>query len=310
MIRSSISTGLPDLCVIEYVSALPGKRKTDVEDKRSDEGTPDLRQYGKINLLPPLGLSCVAAATQSAGHEAMVLDLMAEGDSESLIRTTIASFGPDVIGISIRTSTTRPRDGRFLLDEVRWSSKIAVAFPPPPSSWGSGLQHLSGERADLSKADMGIQGRERSPFHPDRSACAQSRPLRNARPVHEGLGLQGERQYAINLDSRPFPGPMNSSSPGPGTVASISDETRLPDGLQLLFHGDHRGGARFGKRSPEVVVAELAHCVGGGFRKIFFVDNTFNIPSDYAKEICRKSSTAAWISAGGVSSTPERSTRN
>ena len=41
----------------------------------------------KINMpVLPLGLACVAAATQRAGHEVAIVDLMAEKDTASVLR--------------------------------------------------------------------------------------------------------------------------------------------------------------------------------------------------------------------------------
>ena len=57
----------------------------------------------QINMLTlPLGLGCVAAATQRAGHEVQVVDLLAAGDERSSIRGALSTFQPDVIGIQAR----------------------------------------------------------------------------------------------------------------------------------------------------------------------------------------------------------------
>jgi radical SAM superfamily enzyme YgiQ (UPF0313 family) len=37
-----------------------------------------------------------------------------------------------------------------------------------------------------------------------------------------------------------------------------------------------------------LIIEEIASHVGAGFQRFYFVDNIFNIPEDYAKEICRK----------------------
>ncbi|PJC71539.1 MAG: B12-binding domain-containing radical SAM protein [Syntrophobacterales bacterium CG_4_8_14_3_um_filter_58_8] len=245
----------------------------------------------KINLLPlPLGLSCVAAATQSAGHEAMVLDLMAEGDSESLIRTAIASFGPDVIGISIRNIDDQARDGRFLLDQVRCVVQNCRCLSAAPIVLGgAGYSIFSESALTYLSADMGIQGEGEVAFPALVDRLARKADLSGTPGLYiRGLGLQGERRYVINLDSLPV---------------SRANEFLVSRNRKLWFPFQTRRGCPMDcsycstatiegrairKRSTEVVVAELARRVGDGFRKIFFVDNTFNIPSDYAKEICRK----------------------
>jgi len=50
----------------------------------------------------PLGLACVAAATQSARHEVKVIDLMAETDTAAVMKKATGAFQPNVIGISVR----------------------------------------------------------------------------------------------------------------------------------------------------------------------------------------------------------------
>ena len=42
------------------------------------------------------------------------------------------------------------------------------------------------------------------------------------------------------------------------------------------------------KRRPTLIIDEIASFVGAGFQQFYFVDNIFNIPRDYAKEICKK----------------------
>ena len=245
----------------------------------------------RINIVPlPLGLSYVAAATRNGGHDVRVLDLMAEDDSESLIREAIASFGPDVIGISVRNIDAQTKDGRFLLDEVRRVVRDCRRLSDAPIVLGGAGYSIFPESVlAYLEADMGIQGEGEVAFPTLVDRLARKTDLSGTPGLYmRGLGLQGERQYAINLDSLPV---------------SRADEFLVSRdrGVWLPFQ-TRRGcpmdcsycstatieGRTIRKRSPEVVVAELARCVGDGFRKIFFVDNTFNVPSDYAKEICRK----------------------
>jgi radical SAM superfamily enzyme YgiQ (UPF0313 family) len=41
-------------------------------------------------------------------------------------------------------------------------------------------------------------------------------------------------------------------------------------------------------RSPAKVVEHIAQVAEAGFRKLYFVDNTFNLPPTYALELCRR----------------------
>ena len=46
-------------------------------------------------------------------------------------------------------------------------------------------------------------------------------------------------------------------------------------------------GRRLRKRSPQAVVEWIARRRQAGFKKFMFVDNTFNVPASYARELCR-----------------------
>jgi radical SAM superfamily enzyme YgiQ (UPF0313 family) len=48
------------------------------------------------------------------------------------------------------------------------------------------------------------------------------------------------------------------------------------------------------RRSPALVVQEIARLVSRGFRRLHFVDNTFNLPVSYARDLCQE------ITAGGL----------
>jgi hypothetical protein len=59
----------------------------------------------KISMVTlPLGLACVGAATRRAGHEVAMVDLLAEKDSKTVLKETIAGLSPDVIGAEKRPS--------------------------------------------------------------------------------------------------------------------------------------------------------------------------------------------------------------
>ena len=75
----------------------------------------------KINMPTlPLGLACVAAATQQAGHEVAMVDLMAEKDVQSVLKEAIEGFRPNLIGISVRNIDDQNMENpRFLLDPIK-----------------------------------------------------------------------------------------------------------------------------------------------------------------------------------------------
>ncbi len=115
----------------------------------------------KINMTTlPLGLACVAAATQKAGHDVAMVDLMVEKDTQSVLQETIEGFRPDVIGISVRNIDDQKMENpRFLLDPVkeivarcRSLSRARIVLG------GAGYSIFPEGALSFLGADMGIQG--------------------------------------------------------------------------------------------------------------------------------------------------------
>ncbi|MHB8908505.1 MAG: B12-binding domain-containing radical SAM protein [Syntrophales bacterium] len=245
----------------------------------------------KINLVPlPLGLNCVAMAAQTSGHDVRVLDLMAEADSPSIVRDTVASFGPEVIGISVRNIDDQAREGRFLLDDARRIVRECRRLTGAPIVLGGAGYSIFPEGVlDYLEADMGVRGEGEVVFPALLARLERREDLAGTPGLYlRDRGPQGKRTFADDLDSLPVSG------------AHAFITSRDPD-LMLPFQ-TRRGcpmecsycstaaieGRKIRKRSPEAAVAELARCTEAGFRRVYFVDNTFNIPSGYAKELCRQ----------------------
>lgn len=75
----------------------------------------------KINMpVLPLGLGCVAAATQKAGHDIRVVNLMDPQDSQGVLKEDIGELRPEVIGIYLRNIDDQCQENpKFFLDSVR-----------------------------------------------------------------------------------------------------------------------------------------------------------------------------------------------
>jgi len=245
----------------------------------------------RINLVPlPLGLACVAAAARNAGHDVRVLDLMAEGDTETLVREAIASFGPGVIGISIRNIDDQVKDGRFLLDGVRNIVRICRSLSDAPIVLGGAGYSIFPEQVlDYLKADMGIRGEGEVAFPILLDRLAQKADL-SATPglYRRGRGPQGARVFVKALDSLPLFAAQEFLAP-PGPDVLLPFQTRRGCPLDCSYCSTAAiEGRTVRRRSPEAAAAELARFTAAGYGRIYFVDNTFNLPPGYAIELCRR----------------------
>lgn len=247
-----------------------------------------------INILPlPLGLHCVAAAARTAGHEVKIIDLMTEKDNVLSIKAAVKSFFPEMIGISVRNIDDQSMESpKFLLDQVKQVVTACRGLSNVPIILGGAGYSIFPESAlHYLEADMGIQGEGERAFPILLDRIYRGLDLSGTPGLYmRGLGLQGKRVYVDNLDSLPLPDAQFSS-------LSASDNQNLWMPVQT-----RRGcpmncsycstaiieGSSIRKRHPDSVIEEITRHIDAGFQWFYFVDNTFNIPLSYAKELCRK----------------------
>ena len=248
----------------------------------------------------PMGLGFVAAAARRAGCDVHFLDLLKADDPRAAVADAIKEFGPEVIGISIRNVDDQTSAApRFLLDGAKELVAICKRLCAAPVVLGGAGYSLFPEAAlDYLEADMGIQGEGEGAFVELLARLARHAPLAGVPGLFlRGKGLQAPRTYQTLLDEWPFPDP------------DLFDATLFRDPSYFLPFQTRRGcplkcsycataaieGPRLRTHSPEVVVRELARWHEAGFSRIFFVDNTFNLPPGYALKLCRRLSQARWI---------------
>ena len=247
----------------------------------------------KINMPTlPLGLACVAAATQKAGHEVAMVDLMTEKDAQSVLKETINEFRPDLIGISVRNiDDQNMAHPRFLLDPVKEIVAVCRSLSGAKIVLGgAGYSIFPEDTLSFLGADMGIQGEGEVVF-PDlverieRGASLQGLP---------GLylpdqGLRCERMFEKNLDRLPLPSADLLSTPLQREELWMPVQTRRGCAMSCSYCSTGMiEGQMLRKHSPETMVDWIAKWRKAGVHQFYFVDNTFNLPASYAKEICRK----------------------
>jgi radical SAM superfamily enzyme YgiQ (UPF0313 family) len=135
---------------------------------------------------------------------------------------------------------------------------------------------------------MGIRGEGETAFPALIDRLARHEDPSDVPGLHlPGRGRCVEMACARNLDSLPLSGALEF-------LTSRDEELWLPFQTR---RGCPMGcsycstaaieGRRIRKRSPVSAVDELARCAAAGFRQVYFVDNTFNLPRGYAKALCR-----------------------
>lgn len=235
----------------------------------------------------PIGLASLVPNLKAGGHQLDALDLCFEQEPEEAIRKKLDEVGPDAVIVSLRNldNVTWP-DSRYYLPQLvnicrvcRESALVIIG--------GSGFSLMPGEIMQATCADFGVVG-------------------------------EGERALPALLDAiasggdtSVIPGVIRSGSPefvSPDPITDYSMPDReLFDVSRYLKEGGmanlqtKRGcpfscsyctyplleGQRVRPREIDDILAEVSELVDRfGVDYLYFVDDIFNFPTDFAQRLC------------------------
>jgi radical SAM superfamily enzyme YgiQ (UPF0313 family) len=248
----------------------------------------------KINMPTlPMGLGCVAAALDAAGYDVQFLDLMAAGDWPSLLREALAEPAPEAIGISIRNIDDQVSETpRFLLDTAREVVRFCRMHARAPIVLGgAGYSIFPQEVLDYTGADLGIQGEGEAAFAMLVERLGSSTPPVDVPGLFvRGKGLQASRDFVRDLDQFPLPGPDLFDprfARDPNLFLPIQTRRGCPLNCSYCSTSTIEGRL-IRKRSTKAVVDSLRCWRDAGYSRVYFVDNVFNLPTDYARDLCER----------------------
>lgn len=246
----------------------------------------------RINMVTlPLGLAIVAASTRRAGHEVSYLDLLGEPDPVEAVQGAIAAAAPEAIGISVRNVDDQERAApRFLLAQVRpVVAACRAATHAPVVLGGAGFSIFPESALLFLGADYGVRGDGEAAFPALLSALeAGTDP-----GVIPGVVVAG-RGAALPADLSREPGalPAWDEALGPGALATgpdvwvpVQSRSGCPNDCSYCSTALIQG-RRLRTRPVAEVVAHVAGLAASGARRLFFVDNSFNVPEPYALDLC------------------------
>ena len=240
----------------------------------------------------PLGLACVAAAVSRAGHEVELLDLMQEEDPQGAVRQALTVFQPKAVGISVRNIDDQKMEPtRFLLDQTREIVSLCQDLSRAPVILGGAGYSIFPRRAlEYLGADMGLQGEGEAVFPRLLERLEMGGNLAGVPGLYlPGSGLQGPRNFELMLDRLPwseifswFRGVQNLKE----YWMTVQTRRGCPLGCSYCSTPMIEG-RRIRRRSPEAVAEDLRVQGDAGVEQFYFTDNTFNLPPDYARALCR-----------------------
>ncbi len=253
----------------------------------------------KINMPTlPLGLACVAAATQKAGHDVAMLDLMTEKDTLSVLKSAIEGFRPDLIGLSVRNIDDQNMEHpRFLLDPVKEIVAGCRSLSGATIVLGGAGYSLFPEGAlSFLGADMGIQGEGEVVFPDLIERIERGASLLGLPGLYlPGQGPPCERMFEKNLDRLPLPNADLWPAPPQKEELWMPVQTRRGCPLNCSYCSTGViEGRMFRRHSPETIVKWIARWRKAGVHQFYF-STSLTIPSTSRPPLPRKSAVSSSI---------------
>ncbi|MFC1495404.1 B12-binding domain-containing radical SAM protein [Thermodesulfobacteriota bacterium] len=239
----------------------------------------------------PLGLASVAQAVMNSGHQVKWLDLMGQADIDPLITGTINDFDPDVIGISIRNvDDQNMKKPVFFLPAVRHIVDLCKNISGSPIvAGGAGYSIFPDSCLEYINADMGIKGEGEAVFPELLKRLESNQPADINGLYVRGKGARAEAVYMYELDKFPLPDPDQfplTAYKGDSFFVPVQTRRGCPVGCSYCSTPTIEG-RHLRKRSPGKIISWLKKWIEKGFSSFQFVDNTFNLPNEYAIDLCK-----------------------
>ncbi|MHB0970741.1 MAG: B12-binding domain-containing radical SAM protein [Thermoanaerobaculia bacterium] len=236
----------------------------------------------------PLGAGLVAAAARRAGHDVRFLDLLHAADPRAAVVDAVGEFAPEAVGISVRNIDDQNREQpRFLLEQVKPIVDACRASRAPVILGGPGYSIFPDAALRYLGADYGIEGEGEEAF------VELLRRLESGEDPSEFPGLHSANvSFAAlhrgELDRFPlWDDVLTESARAAGDDVWIPLQTRrgCPNDCSYCSTSAIQGRV-IRTRSPESAVEEIRRIAAAGFRRFYFVDNSFNIPESHALKLC------------------------
>ena len=252
------------------------------------------RLMSRMDARPlPIGLAYVAGHLDQNRHSLKVLDLMFSDDYLADVEDTVKEFQPEMVGISIRNlgnhSYIDPQwalpTSKEVIDKVRSlsSAKIVVGGPA--------FNFLPKESFSYMGPDLGIAGDAGETFAELADLLDSNNPYEhlsglvyreNGEVVFNGVrarsGFAKPPRFE-DLDMEKY----TKAGFGIGVLTKLGDFSYpKPDSNGEAKEPDWRVIRPIDDVLSEVKEMEEKY----GLRKVFFIDNGFNIPLNHAKALC------------------------
>lgn len=247
-------------------------------------------------ILPPFPLgTAYLASNVGPRHKVEVVDLMFVEDYKAELRRAITSFGPDVIGMSVRNVDNQDyADPVMYIEHDREVAEISRQCSSAPIVLGGGaFSTYPVDYLQYLHADLGIVGEGERVF----SYLLDAMETGQGHADIPGLVYREDERVVVNPPD--YIQDIDLLEP---PAWGLFDLERYQEGNARVTYQEKRGchyccafcytpsleGRTFRLQSPGKVLDELEVLHRDyGVRQLAFVDSVFNEPPDYMEEICR-----------------------
>lgn len=237
----------------------------------------------------PLGLAFLAGPLKNAGHELSALDLCFEADPCQALAERLGTQQPDLVIISLRNldNVTWP-DARSYLEGLRELVRVCKAAGVRVIVGGSGFSLMPLEILADCGADLGVvgEGEELLPRLLDCLAAGEDPGLL------PGVVLPGRNRFlpqqAVNTMVSPDRTLFDTARYlKEGGMANLQTKRGCPFSCIYCTY-PLLEGSRVRPRPVDEIIAEIRVLVDQhGVDYLYFVDDIFNYPPEFARTLCR-----------------------
>jgi len=237
----------------------------------------------------PIGLAYVAASLKQNQIPCKVLDLCFVNDYDTALASSVNSFSPDIIGLSIRNldNVSYPKYISYLPFYRQIVRSLRKYSRAPVIIGGSGFALRPEAVLNYLHADYGILGEGEFAFVKFIKAFEEKKGTQmtvNSRIVNYSPGI------IENLNAIPMPDRTefdNAAYLKWGGMGNIQTKRGCPFKCIYCTYPVIEGKA-IRQRRPNYVCDEIENILKLGIKQLFFVDNIFNHPMDHAEAVCRE----------------------
>lgn len=253
------------------------------------------RLMSRMDARPlPIGLAYIAGHLDPERHRLKVLDLMFSDDYLADVEAAVADFQPDLVGLSLRNLSNQSYlDPQWALPVTREViGRVREVSRAPIVCGGPAFSLLPRECFAYLEPDLGLAGDAGETFAELAARLEIGEPSWLDLP---GLVYRAEGQIRYNgmRCSSEFAQPPRFDE------LDMERYQRAGFGIGILtklgdFSYPTGPGAEPAERSAWRVIRPIDEVVQEvrdleqryGLRKVFFIDNGFNVPLSHAKELC------------------------